>query len=689
MLSPGAVAEEDHVWLNTYGFPGLVEMPGPDSPGHDDLSYSITVFRNVVRHALTFQLSDRLTFGLRYNLTYQPYPDGRPFGSEGNYDRSLSFQYRLVDEGRVMPEFAVGISDFLGTGRFESEYFVASKHLTDRLVVSGGIGWGRLASAGGFPNPLAVLFPSLEERAPRTQSNTGGEIDSIDWFAGDTALFGGIAWQATDRLRIVAEYSSDNYPETEYAFVPESPYNLSLDYALTDASNLRVAWLYGAELALQYTHVLNPGRPAHPSGLEPAGPLVRPRPEGFAAAASWTLPEGNLTALRRTTAAALDRQGVGLHGLTVAGTTARIEIENRDWLAPAQALGRTARTLTATLPPEIDRFDIVLIGSGLPVSTTAIRRSDLEAQELAYDGAWEMQVRSPRSDAGPGTTPLPGLYPRTTWGIDPYLAPSVFDPDAPVRIDAGLDLTTAWEPAPGVILSGIIRAPLLGTLDESTRESTSVLPHVRSDAWLYDKADIALSRLTAAWYARPGTDLYTRVTAGLLEPMFGGVSAEVLWHPTDSRLAFGAEIAQVVQRDYDQTFDFRDYEVTTGHVSAYWDIGNGYTAQLDLGRYLAGDWGGTLTLAREFGNGWQLGLFATLTDVPFDDFGEGSFDKGLILTVPVSWASGMPTRDEAGFVLRPVLRDGGARLDVDGRLYETVHGATGAELAEGWGRFWR
>jgi hypothetical protein len=129
--------------------------------------------------------------------------------------------------------------------------------------------------------------------------------------------------------------------------------------------------------------------------------------------------------------------------------------------------------------------------------------------------------------------------------------------------------------------------------------------------------------------------------------------------------------------------------VTTGHLSAYYDMGQGYQAQLDLGRYLAGDWGGTLTLERRFENGWAVSAFATLTDVPFDEFGEGSFDKGIRLTIPVGWVSGQATRDASSLTIRPVLRDGGARLDVDGRLYETLRPASGAELSDGWGRFWR
>ncbi len=690
LVAEEAQSQDSTIGLNTYAVPGLVDMPSAGTFERDDLSYSLTVFRNTIRHGISFQLTNRLTFGLRYNLSYFPGPDGELFAEEDNFDRSFGFHYRLLDEGRNFPAVSVGINDILGTGRFESEYLVATKTLPAGVSVTGGLGWGRLAGVGAFANPLGDLIPALNDREGLGEDNTIGEFNSPQWFQGDAALFGGVTWQANPKLRLAFEISSDNYPlEDGRAFDYREPYNLGLQYKLSDRSTVGAAWLYGSELALQFNYQLNPGKPRNPSGLEPGGPPIAPRPAGFAAAATWSPDQNAMTGMRRQTRVHLDGQGIALHGFGVTGTTARVEIENRDFHQSAQALGRTARVLTSTLPPEIDRFDIVLVEAGLPISSSTIRRDDLARFEFAQDGAWDMQSHTRRADAGPGTQPLAALYPRYTWGIDPYIAPAFFDPDAPLRFDAGLDLSAGLDLRPGLGVSGVLRFPLAGNLDQSTRASTSVLPRVRSESYLYDKAGTTIERLTGAWNFRPGENLYGRVTAGLLEPQYAGVSSEVLWYPIDARLAFGVEVANVRQRGFDQQFDLRDYEVTTGHVSAYWDIGNGFHSQLDVGRYLAGDYGATLTFQREFENGWSLGAFATLTDVSFDDFGEGSFDKGVTLSIPIGWFTGRQTRDTSDFVLRPVLRDGGARLNLDGRLYRTVKDATSAELADGWGRFYR
>jgi hypothetical protein len=690
-VAPFSVCAQDAPpGLNTYAVAGLVEMPEARSLARDDLAYSLSIFRNTIRHGVSFQLSDRLTFGLRYNLSYFSDADGTAFAAEDNFDRSFGLHYRLLNEGTYLPAVAVGVNDILGTGRFESEYLVATKTLPRGFAVTAGLGWGRLASADGFDNPLAQVFSDLGDREALGDNNTIGEFNSPQWFKGDAALFGGVTWQATDALRLAVELSSDAYPlEDGRAFDVRSQYNFGAQYALSDRATLGLAWLYGSEAALTFSYQINPNEPRNPSGLETSPPPVQARAAGITPAANWMPDPGALSVMRGATAVSLDDLGIVLHGLTFTGTTARVEIENREYQRSAEAVGRTARILTKTLVPEVDRFDIVLIENGLPVSTTTIRRDDLATYQYAYDSAWEMLTRSPRRDTGPGTQPLPGLYPRVTYGLKPFVAPSFFDPDAPLRVSAGLDLAGQWEPAPGIALAGTLRKPLLGNLGTSTRESSSILPRVRSEAYLYNKADLALQRLTASYNFRTGANFYGRVNTGLLESMFGGVAGELLWYPTDARFAMGVEVAHVVQRDFDQQFDFRNYEVTTGHVSAYWDMGAGYYSQLDVGRYLAGDTGATLAVKREFENGWSLGLFATLTDVPFDDFGEGSFDKGVLLTIPVGWVTGLATRETSDFTVRPVLRDGGARLDLDGRLYGTLRDATSAELVDGWGRFWR
>ena len=94
-------------------------------------------------------------------------------------------------------------------------------------------------------------------------------------------------------------------------------------------------------------------------------------------------------------------------------------------------------------------------------------------------------------------------------------------------------------------------------------------------------------------------------------------------------------------------------------------------------------------MTRRFRNGWSLGVFATFTDVPFEEFGEGSFDKGINVSIPVAWLSGRATRDTVDRTIRPVTRDGGARLQVRDRLYDLTRPLQTDAVTDSWGRFWR
>ena len=102
--------------------------------------------------------------------------------------------------------------------------------------------------------------------------------------------------------------------------------------------------------------------------------------------------------------------------------------------------------------------------------------------------------------------------------------------------------------------------------------ATSRLPQVRTSVREFAQEDITLNRLYAERRWKMGPDLYARATVGYFESMFGGVSGEVLWKPVNSRLGLGLEANYVRQRAFDQRFGFQDYDVLTGHASAYLEL---------------------------------------------------------------------------------------------------------------------
>jgi hypothetical protein len=146
--------------------------------------------------------------------------------------------------------------------------------------------------------------------------------------------------------------------------------------------------------------------------------------------------------------------------------------------------------------------------------------------------------------------------------------------------------------------------------------------------------------------------------------MYGGVGAEWLYRPWQSRLAFGMDANYVRQRDFKQDFSFMDYRVGTGHASVYWDTDwNDVQVKLSAGRYLAGDVGATLDVKRVFSNGTAIGAWATKTNVSAEQFGEGSFDKGIYVNIPFDVMLPKSSPGAANIIWNPLTRDGGARLN--------------------------
>lgn len=706
--SAGSVAVADPMIarnMSSFGMPGGIDTPTAETLPDGTLGATLSWSDYARRGNVTFQALPGLTTVLRYARV-----DGiNDYRREGFIsDRSLDLHYQIFDEQGWRPAVAVGLRDFLGTGVYSGEYIVASKNITPTIRASAGLGWGTLAG---------------KNRVIQT-GGEGGTVNADEWFSGGARPFGSISWQVNDRLNLVAEYSNDEYRASysgganfQQGEAPDSNINLAAYYRFGSAYQAGLYTIGGKTFGAQFTLALNPREAPYPSGLEKAPAPVRPRPapaadpEGWSG--SWSQDPTAQPAIQKALGDALADEGQILESMALSANRAEVRIRNQRYISQAEAVGRTARLMTRALPPSVETLVITSTAKGIPTSSVTLRRADVERLENTEAG--QIAAASALTDApsDPGNlVASPGVYPRFRWSIGPYADLNVFDAEDGLGYEIGAEARASYEIVPGLELTGALRQRVLGNIDQrgpgipgqrgdhytpedyladpSLETTPEGLPRVRSDSRMYTgNSDPVIPELTLAWYAKPAPQVYTRVTAGLLERAYGGVSAEVLWKPANSPLAFGAEVNRVRKRDFDQLFGFRDYEVTMGHVSAYYEFAQGFTAQLDVGKYLAGDKGATLSVTREFANGWQLGAFATKTDLSAEEFGEGSFDKGVTLSIPLSWATGQPSRDRASTTLRSLSRDGGARLNVNGRLYDRVRDSHSAKLYEGWGRFWR
>lgn len=675
---------------NTYGTPGgLIDMPTAEVAPDAELSTTIAHFGGTTRTTLTFQITPRLSGSFRYSalkglqipVRGQIYPT--------YYDRSFDLSYQVLREGQYNPAVKVGLRDMIGTGLYGAEYITATKGFMDgRLRVTGGLGWGRLGSFNSF---------SSTGTRPTALLGTGGVPTYDRWFRGPVAAFGGISYQATDKLKFMVEYSSDAYPDetvTSNMFQRKSPWNVGLTYDFNRSTSLSAYYMYGSELGVALKFALNP-RSSGPGSVEQA-PLPVAVRRASAADLGWASDPAKQQTAANGLSTLLASQGVEAEAVRLTGSTAQVVVRNETYGNTPQLVGRTARAMTRTLPASVETFVVTQTYKGVPVSSVRLKRSDIEALENSDANA--ILARAEFTDGLENRALYQGNqagYPRLDWSFGPYAKLGVFDPVNPARLDLGLKLDASYNFAPGWVAEGSVSSRLVGNLSNINTlppnfASPNPPPVVRSDFKQYNQGHRpGIDYLTLAKYGRPGSNLYSRVTMGYLEPMYAGVSGELLWKPVDSRLALGVEANYVAKRDYDRLFGVQNYDVLTGHVSAYYDFGNGFHGQLDVGRYLAGDYGATVSLDREFANGWRVGAYATKTNVSAQNFGEGSFDKGIRITIPLDWATGQSSTRKQNIEIQSLTRDGGARLNVNGRLYDRIRETHQPDMAKSWGKFWR
>jgi hypothetical protein len=708
------------------------------------------------RVSMNFQAFPWLEASFRYTINYAL----PPVGQRALYDRSFDFKIRLVEEDRYVPQVALGLQDFIGTGVYSAEYLVASKRFgpVDATI---GMGWGRLASRPAFENPFCAIYATFCVRPGdvNNPNNVGGTPLLGSYFRGqNVGIFGGLEYKTPiPRLTLKVEYSSDAYthestyiqqgqnPKT-HVFTNYAPFpvNVGVQYRMWTNVDLGAAFMYGRTPAINIDFFTNPAEPNWGARLDPQPPFVARSPEAVESAksAALTAPQPStpvaglddalkthfidLTQLPavdlrppdpamasaqttpkapsssepkpapRTAAQALadmqqaiEGQDLLVDGIAIRKDVVKVEIENPQYLRDTEAVSRTLRVLSSTAPAEINAFEVTTAFSHVPMTTVLVPRSQADAMGQQIGTPAELWTSSLLADAKPSTRyGLVEGYPRFSWSLFPAVREDFFDPNNPVYIGVGIGGSSHVELLPGLTLDDQATYGAWSNFSSITRTSDSVLPHVRSDSALYLKHGFTgLDNLSLSYYAKPAPEIYAHLTAGYIENMFAAVGGETLYRPFGQRWAIGADLYEAFQRNDDGLFGFGqyNYHVLTGHASLYvetpWD---GMTAVVRVGRYLAGDYGGTFELYRRFDSGVEIGAWATFTNVPFSRFGEGSFDKGIKIVIPTEWALPFGSTSTYELDVRPVLRDGGQPLNNDATLYDLTQSSSYGDLQRQW-----
>jgi len=396
----------------------------------------------------------------------------------------------------------------------------------------------------------------------------------------------------------------------------------------------------------------------------------------------------------------LDAEGFRVDAFRITRHRATVFVTPLRFVEYARNVGWASRIVANHAPASVEEIEVVTMLAGLETGRVTIMRQDLE-RAVVGDGSPEeifanAIIPGPSAGVPPrGTVPRdavtnPRRYPALNFFIRPALRQHIGGPDSAYLYQIWLAMTASVELYRGLTVSGTLGKNIHSTFDQLTLETDTQLHPVRSliKEYLQQGADGNIVHLDAQYVFQPTRNLFGRVAAGLLEEMYGGLGAEVLYRPFGSRLAVGADVFRVRQREFKQQFEFLDYKVTTGHLNVYykWPALRLVT-EMHAGQFLAGDRGAQFVVSRNFDSGFHIGAWATFTDVPFEVFGEGSFDKGFFVRIPFQVFLPSSTRRAGNFAFRPLTKDGGQMAGRTKALYGIVEDGNLDNVMRHWDRF--
>jgi hypothetical protein len=412
-----------------------------------------------------------------------------------------------------------------------------------------------------------------------------------------------------------------------------------------------------------------------PGDLRIPTPLNAPSSQASVQIIDAAMP--NVAAAKHAIRSDARAQQIKIEAVDLTDSTALVYYTNSHYFSEVEAIDRLTRILMKNAPPNVEKFRLISVANGVPQQEFDILRGP-EERKFTQAGRLDQPGESLAATIGPAPMQNPVLgsetahtYPRLAWSVFPQLRQELFDPDNPFAVQLTTAAAASVELVRGFSITGEAETSIFDNFN-TNRKSDSTLPHVRSDFLKYfAHGKTGIGQLDAQYRFRLAPTVFALAKAGYLESMFAGVGGEILWRPEGQRWALGADAYHVWQRGFDRLFDLQRYRAFTGHVTLYyaspWD---GLNFALSAGQYLAGDRGLTFQVTRRFSTGIEIGAFFTKTNISSKQFGEGSFDKGILIRIPLGWALPIETQGTWGIDMRPVQRDGGQRLLGDASLYE-------------------
>ena len=610
-----------HNTYNNHGIVGLINQP--TARIYDESVHGITLYDGTPDQKITLTSSpfDWMEASFFYtNIQGRPYCDFlyEEVCRQDYKDKGFNLKFRLKEEGRL-PAIAVGLNDFAGTGLYGGEYIVSSYGI-DKIDFHFGIGWGALnGSENNFKNPFTYLSDGFNER-PSQYSGQGGQFEPSQYFSGSTASpFYGISYSLNHKTLLKFERDTTEINEFSIEYEDRSSnYSFGVDYMINDNFNIGLSFERGNFLSFKFTYKNNPKTSYKSYEYKKA---------------DINDEDNKYTRLIKN----LEENGIGVN--KIRESTSSIGLE-----------------LTQFVHPNLRVVEEIIAQASKDAGINKNIKKDLRIANL--------QALSETEEGFDRNSIL--IYERkpartfsssTNIRFRPFLASreEFFKGSLLLENDSEYVFTD------NLFFSANLKYSIADNFDDLRYPPIDTFPaQVRSDVKQYlrniDKG-LLIGRAQIDYHHTITENHHVMLTGGILEDMFVGFGGEYLFFQQGKNYAIGAEIFKVKKRDYDWGFGTLEYENVTGSVNYYYrNYGLiPFDLKMSLGEYLAGDVGTTIELSRTYENGVKFGAFASFTDVSSEQFGEGSFDKGIFFNIPIYG-------NLISYTWRPLTKDPGAKL---------------------------
>tara|TARA_R110002124_G_scaffold129483_1_gene290790 strand:+ start:87287 stop:89407 length:2121 start_codon:yes stop_codon:yes gene_type:complete len=687
ILSPiysGAIAADNAAFKSIelrsiYGQAGTLTTPNARHFKAGTFGLHIATLDPYIHYALGLEVFDGLHAQLRQSAEIS--------SAQDDADRlfpGVDFKLRLAHESLYRPEISIGLTSAIGHKRMAGEYIAASKR-RGNFDFTAGIGWGRYGTAAHFDNPLNAFGQHFNtDRDLNGETANGPE----NWFTGkNIGFFGSAVWYSPIRgLSLSADYGADRYSiEQEVITGYESPaaWSVGLSYnpvswahfglGLNGTNKIMGQMQFSAPIQnLAVRPSKRDGRPSIPNRL-----IQKMSGEQ----ALLFFGEDN-------TAIFLSKESYNDYE-----KSAQLETAGRHETLP-YVIGQSAKTLIQDSYADLNAVKIHTQRYGLRGPTVKIQKQDLYNAVHENRGSAEEIWHNAEITAKPfKASSLPKAYKKLRskfWGFTLENHTSLNEEDNGTLTRSSFLVSRRFPIHRNLLSVNRLRLNLFDNLTGLKYLRQNSPSTVRGNVEDFAANGLSYDQMALIYNDSYGQNTYFALSGGYLEEMYFGAGGEILYRPFNNTWAIGAELYDVIKRNPFTAgasgFDIGS-DTITGHINAYYEVPNSNsTISLSAGRYLAKDYGASLSFAKIFKNGASFNTFITASQKQDKDIFGGTTHTygGLNLTLPLGSLSYLPQGSALALKTAPLGRNSAQRLELPFNLYKETEQLSRRHLIQNW-----